>query len=94
MTEIALTVDEVAGRLKATTRTIRTWITTGRLPAVKVGRKWLITESTIDQILRGEIEMERLRFEREMAQGEREMEQRFLGESEREKDRNDEEVSK
>lgn len=50
-----LTVEETAEQLKTTARTIRRWITEERLPAVKVGKRWLITQDTINSILLGDI---------------------------------------
>jgi excisionase family DNA binding protein len=42
-----LTVEEVAARFECTTRTVRNWITTGELPAIKRGRLIRIPETAL-----------------------------------------------
>lgn len=49
-----LTTDEAAGELRVTVRTVYTWLKEGRLPARKVGKKWLIDSDRIEELLRGE----------------------------------------
>ena len=46
-----LTVDEAAGALRQSKYTIRAWIRRGRLPACRVGQKWLIEEATVEEML-------------------------------------------
>ena len=58
MTEEALTVPEVAKRLRVSPTTIGRMLRDGRLPAVKFGGQWRITSATIDRVLRGEIRVE------------------------------------
>lgn len=45
------TVTEAAEILRITTRTLFTWIYTGKVQAAKVGRKWLITDGEIQRII-------------------------------------------
>jgi excisionase family DNA binding protein len=44
-------LNEVADLLKVSTMTVRRWIKTGKLKAVRIGRKYLITEDTILQFV-------------------------------------------
>lgn len=46
-----LTIDEAAEVFHVTTRTIRRWIETGKLPAAKVGRRHLISELVAKEML-------------------------------------------
>ncbi len=57
MPEKGLTLKEAAARLHVSVNTLRYWCAQKRIPAVKVGRVWLMTEGTIDAILRGEVEV-------------------------------------
>jgi excisionase family DNA binding protein len=45
-----LSVGEVADRFRASPLTVRRWIGAGKLPGVRIGRRWLIRADTIDQI--------------------------------------------
>jgi excisionase family DNA binding protein len=42
---------EVAQRLDVTEETIRDWIASGKLPAVKIGKSWRIRSEDVDRIL-------------------------------------------
>lgn len=42
MTEPKLTVKEVAATLQIPARTVRSWVQSGRLQAVKLGGKWYV----------------------------------------------------
>jgi excisionase family DNA binding protein len=55
MTEEALTIDEVAERLRLHRRTVERLVRSGRLPAGKFGRVWRVAGSTLDKVLRGEL---------------------------------------
>ena len=39
-----LTIKEVAGRCRVSTKTVRRWIKSGELPAYRLGRQWRISE--------------------------------------------------
>lgn len=53
------TLDEVAEILHTTRRTLYTYLKEGKLKAVKIGRKWIITEENLkDFISRGTREEE------------------------------------
>ncbi len=41
------TLDEVAGILKVTRRTLYTWISAGKLEAVKIGKYWRVSEQAL-----------------------------------------------
>jgi len=41
------TLDEVADILKVTRRTLYTWISAGKLKAVKVGKYWRVSEQAL-----------------------------------------------
>ena len=43
-----LTMDEVLGYLRVTSRTIYRLIRTGDLPAVRIGRQWRFRQSDLD----------------------------------------------
>lgn len=45
------TPDEIAALLKVTRRTLYTYIKTGKLPAVKIGKEWRITKEALDRFL-------------------------------------------
>ncbi len=47
-----LTVNEVAGLLRIARRTCRIWLRTGKLPAVKVGKHWLVREEDVEAFLK------------------------------------------
>lgn len=42
-----MTVRQTANALGLKVRTIREWIKTGRLPAYKVGKYWMVSEQTV-----------------------------------------------
>ncbi|PTN07987.1 helix-turn-helix domain-containing protein [Mangrovibacterium marinum] len=46
----ALTVDEVAGKLSLTNKTIRKHIKSGKIPAKKIGKRWYISEEDFEKI--------------------------------------------
>lgn len=48
-----LTRDEAAAALRVTPRTVSEWIKSGKLKAVKPGRRVLIPREEIDRLLRG-----------------------------------------
>lgn len=45
------TVPEVAAKLKVDVRTIRSWIESGKIKAVRIGRQYRIPESAINSLL-------------------------------------------
>lgn len=45
-----ISVAEAAARLKVSARRVRALIATGRLPAIKIARDWLINESDLDLV--------------------------------------------
>lgn len=45
------TPDEIAQALKITRRSVYTYIKTGKLPAVKIGKEWRITKEALDRFL-------------------------------------------
>lgn len=45
-----LTVTQTAERLNVSTRRVRALIAAGRLPAEKIGRDWLIKESSLSLV--------------------------------------------
>lgn len=50
-----MTLAEIAGELRMSPATIRSWISKGRLQAMRAGqRKWLVRRSELDRMLRGE----------------------------------------
>jgi excisionase family DNA binding protein len=51
----ALTIDEAAERLKLSPKTVRRLVTSGALPAGRIGRQWRISSHTLDRVLRGEL---------------------------------------
>ena len=50
MTEQLFTTEDAAEFLRVHVETVRFWIRTGRLAAVKVGRGWRIRRSEIERI--------------------------------------------
>lgn len=55
--ERGVTLADAAKRLCVSVRTLRGWVTEKRVPAVKVGRRWLIREAVINSLLtRGAID--------------------------------------
>lgn len=51
------TVSEVAEILRRTEQTIRKMIKDKKIPAIRVGGGYLVSQETIDKILRGDIEL-------------------------------------
>ena len=49
-----LSLEQAADQLHVQARTLRIWIRDKKLTATKVGRRWLVLQSTVDKILRGE----------------------------------------
>lgn len=50
-----MTLAEIAEELRMSPATIRSWISRGRLQAMRAGqRKWLVRRSELDRMLRGE----------------------------------------
>ena len=47
-----MTVPQVAAQLSIHPATVRIWIKTGRLAAVRVGKEWRIRQSEVDRALR------------------------------------------
>jgi excisionase family DNA binding protein len=54
---VTYTVQEIAKILHRTPQTIRRLIKDGKLPAVRVGGGYLITDETLQKLLRGEIDI-------------------------------------
>lgn len=52
MEDTLLTVDEVAGTLRITSKTVRKWIYLGRLEVVKIGRSVRVRRSTVETLIR------------------------------------------
>lgn len=50
--ERGYTVEECAAFFRTCTKTIRTWIHNGELPAYRVGRRYLIAPSDLDAFMR------------------------------------------
>jgi excisionase family DNA binding protein len=46
------TVEQIAGRLHVTPRTVREWLGTQQLHGVKAGRQWRITVRDLEAFLR------------------------------------------
>jgi excisionase family DNA binding protein len=42
-----MTVEEAASKLKLAPKTMRDWLRTGKLPAVRLGKRWLIREQDL-----------------------------------------------
>ena len=45
------TPDEIAQALKITRRSVYTYIKTGKLPAVKIGKEWRISKEALEKFL-------------------------------------------
>jgi excisionase family DNA binding protein len=54
----ALTVDEVANKMRVTPKTVRAWLKAGKLQGSRFGHSWLIMEETVQKALNGEDESE------------------------------------
>ena len=52
---IALTLDQACKRLQLSRPSVVGLIESGRLHAVKVGRKWLVSASSLDRFVNGEV---------------------------------------
>jgi len=52
---VTYTVEQVAQILHRTPETIRRLINQGKIPAAKIGGRFVITEETLQKLLRGEI---------------------------------------
>ncbi len=55
--EQGLTVQEAALRLSIQAQTLYLWCNEGRIPAVKMGRVWRITERTVNDVLKGKLQI-------------------------------------
>lgn len=53
MNQILLTPEQVAQRLQVTERTVYTWLRSGRMRGVKLGRLWRVTEEDVAAFLGG-----------------------------------------
>ena len=53
-TRIAVPLAEAAQRLSVNPRTLNTWILEGRVPAVRLGRKWGVLVPWLNRVARGE----------------------------------------
>jgi excisionase family DNA binding protein len=58
----AYDVDGAAEALDLVPETIRTMIRDGRLPAHKVGRKWWVTEETLEAALEGRLPRQQAKY--------------------------------
>ena len=47
-----LTVEELAGKLKVSPRTLRFWSMTGQIPSVRLGRLWRFRQSDLVAFLK------------------------------------------
>lgn len=47
-----LTIEEVADKLRVTAWTVREWVKSGRLQAIKPGHQYLIAESVLERFER------------------------------------------
>lgn len=47
-----LTSEEIAAKLRVDISTVRRWITSGQLPAIKVGKQYRIESRAYDQFLK------------------------------------------
>lgn len=45
-----LSPEEVGARLRASKWTVRRWIESGKVPAIRVGRRWLIPKDAVDRM--------------------------------------------
>lgn len=50
--EKLLTPEQVADRLQVTVQTIYTWLRSGFLPSIKIGRLWRIRPSDLEEFIR------------------------------------------
>ena len=47
------TIEEVAGLMSVTTRTIQNWLMKERIQAQKIGRRWYFTEDNLKAFIQG-----------------------------------------
>lgn len=47
-----LTVEDIAERLALTPRVVRAWLRDGKIPGIKLGREWRISEKRLDEYIR------------------------------------------
>lgn len=50
-----LTVEEAAAKLKLAPKTLRDWLRTGKLPGVKLGKRWLIREQDLEAAIQAHL---------------------------------------
>lgn len=53
------TLDEVADILKVTKRTLYAYIKAGKLPAVKMGKYWRVSQENLQAFVNGELKQEK-----------------------------------
>lgn len=53
MDKIAYTLDELAEQFQVTTRTLRTYIKNGKLKAVKIGTRWIVSAENLNDFING-----------------------------------------
>lgn len=58
VTPIAIQVPEAAQLVGVPTSTVRYWCASGMLPAVKIGKAWLIRLDTLDRMTRAKTKEE------------------------------------
>lgn len=49
--QVVYTVEQVAGHFGKSSRTVRKWISSGKLPARKVGKGYVVTEDAINSLV-------------------------------------------
>jgi excisionase family DNA binding protein len=50
-----LTVEEAAAKLKLAPKTLRDWLRTGKLPGVKLGKRWLVREQDLEAAIQAHL---------------------------------------
>ncbi|MHB8598188.1 MAG: helix-turn-helix domain-containing protein [Ktedonobacteraceae bacterium] len=50
--EKLLTSEQVADRLQVSSQTVYSWLRTGELPSVRIGRLWRVRPSDLEEFLR------------------------------------------
>ena len=50
-----LSVEEAAAKLKLARKTLRDWLRTGKLPGVKLGKRWLIRERDLEAAIEAHV---------------------------------------
>jgi len=53
-----LTPSEVAMTLRVTPEAVQAWCRSGKLHAIRAGKRWRITQSAIDAFVRSEVQQE------------------------------------